>query len=264
VDYEESKMMKTAIKTLPVAALLASSMMVSSSAQAGLLGSVLSPVVSILNNAHPVLTFNFDGEYQLFFGENALGVPQDINGTIKLDALTFGGQASLSGFFGPLPFQADGPISAYLNPLGLLGVNGGPCNGPTTELLCADASVNFVINGAPVPVRTSFALSPVDPFSGQLSTLPIGFHFNVTTLDTDGDGRPGGAIVAPGSPFNGFTPVFSGVATLASIQLTKGIPNQIQVTSVPEPGEWAMLVAGLGMIAFKVQSRRKQLKAVVG
>ncbi|MCA1977844.1 MAG: hypothetical protein LDL19_01270 [Thiobacillus sp.] len=246
-------------KKLTYAMLLAGSMAISSAAQAGLLGSV----TTLLNNTHPILTFDFDGDYQLFFGETALGSPAAIGGTIKLDALTFGGQASMSGFFGPLPFQASGPLSAYLNPLGLLGVNGGPCNGPTTELMCADASINFVINGASVPVETSFALSPGGIFSGQLSALPMGFQFNVTTLDTDGDGRPGGAIVAPGSPFDGFTPVFSGVATLSAVQLSRGIPRPDQVGTVPEPGEWAMLAVGLGLVAYKVHWRRKHMNHAI-
>lgn len=254
---------------------------VSAPAQAGL----LSPVQNIINQNHLILNFDFQGTYVLTSSNGTIaqrprsGAP--IGGTISLDLFTMGGYADMVGDFnttpdpdGGVPFTATGPLSAYVDLLG-----SGICDGAP---MCASSKINFKlpIFSDPINVLADFKLDPITPFSNfdpnnpmaslmGLLTTQLGLQFKISSIDTDGDGRPGTQIV--GGPFNGFTPSFNGVATLSGITLGQALANpnlpapkdfnSVLTAPVPEPGEWAMLLAGLGLVAFKVRGRREAATA---
>lgn len=64
-----------------------------------------------------------------------------------------------------------------------------------------------------------------------------------------------GAALLTGAGGNSGTANFSHTATF-NIGLSAG--DTLMVASVPEPGEWAMLLAGLGLIGLRLRARRRQ------
>lgn len=248
----------------------------------GVHAGLLSPVQKLLDANHLIMTFDFQGTYQLL-GSNGRpiqvpGAGAEIGGSISLDLFTLGGAADMVGDFntdpddpeGGVPFTAKGPLSAYVDLLG-----SGICDGAP---LCASARIDFKlpIFFSPIVVLADFKLEPITPFDNFDASNPtaallgllgseLGLQFRVSSIDTDGDGRPGTKII--GGPFNGFTPAFDGIATLSGISLGQalrnpnlpapGTPSSFLTAPVPEPGEWAMLLAGLGLIAFKVRARKQ-------
>lgn len=222
-----------------------------------LLGGILPPV----ELPRPVLEFEFVGEV-LMYQPNGKPIKSEgvvevsaVSGPILLDTVTFGGSASMSGIFLGRPYTAEGPVSAYV---GLL--NPDQCAG---SFMCAHANIDFSYNGAVIPVMAAFGMNPVIPGLTDLLDLNIGAEFTVESIDTDGNGIPGTTIV-PGYSFSNFSPYFSGIATLKAIHLLGApIANEninIPITPVPEPSEWMMLMAGLGLVSAAAMRRRRSVQ----
>lgn len=243
-------------------------------AEAGL----LTPVQNLINANHLILNFDFQGTYKLTSSTGrVISYPQDgapIGGKMSLDLFTMGGAADMTGYFNTdrldpdagVDFTAVGPFSAYLDLLG-----SGICDG---GLMCASSKINFKlpIFTDPIVVFADFRLDPILPFGPggfDLSALAAGFQFKVSSIDTDNDGMPGTKIIGGG--FNGFTPSFDGIATISGITLGQALANpnlaaprdwnSVVTAPIPEPGEWAMMLAGLGLVAFKVRARREKMAA---
>ncbi|MBX9665318.1 MAG: FxDxF family PEP-CTERM protein [Novosphingobium sp.] len=76
---------------------------------------------------------------------------------------------------------------------------------------------------------------------------------------------PVGTITS-GSTWNTFTTTFTATSGSTLFQISEGIGggnggvflDNIDVSAVPEPATWAMMLAGFGMIGFGLRSRRKQ------
>lgn len=241
---------KTAFAALAGTAALA----VSANAHA-LLGGL--PVLPL---PHPVMTFDFNGTFTMYdsMGNVVPNATPAISGTIMLDTVTFGGTAAMGGTYFGLPFTANGDMSAYVGAL-----NPGQCAG---SFMCAHADIDFTWNNNVVPVMAAFGMNPVVPGLTDLLSLQIGAEFSVASINTNGDAIPGTPITA--FPFSGFSPYFQGTATLVGINLLGSpIANNnisIPITPVPEPSEWLMMMAGLGMIgtvAYR-RNRRPQPAAV--
>lgn len=67
-----------------------------------------------------------------------------------------------------------------------------------------------------------------------------------------------GAMLLTGAGGNSGTSDFFNTATF-NLGLTEG--DTLVVASVPEPGEWAMLLAGLGLIGLRLRARRNEQAA---
>lgn len=97
--------------------------------------------------------------------------------------------------------------------------------------------MDFAWNGNLIPVEAAFGMPPLVPGFTDLLGLSVGAEFAVESIDTEPDGILGTAMTV--GPFPGFTPYFTGTATLAGINiLGSPIHNQgIYVSPVPEPSE---------------------------
>jgi hypothetical protein len=206
---------------------------------------------------HTIMTFEFNGEFTMFDPMGAVvNDPMSspaITGTIMLDAFTFGGTAAMDGAFFGSPWTANGDLSAYI---GLLA--GDKCGGAP---MCAHSNIDFAWNGNLIPVQAAFGMTPVLPGLTDLLSLNVGAEFAVESIDTEPDGIMGTAMSV--GPFVGFTPYFTGTATLVGINLLGSpIANpDICISPVPEPSEWAMMLVGVGLIGTMAH-RRKQAQAV--
>jgi hypothetical protein len=98
----------------------------------------------------------------------------------------------------------------------------------------------------------------------QGSTLPVSF-----SLDVDGAPYSSGTLTAlqsagitPGGLNGPFGSANSLVFKFGPDNWTAGVDNiTIQVSAVPEPGEWAMMLAGLGVVSAIARKRRKTVAA---
>lgn len=208
----------------------------------------------ILPLPHTVITFDFVGEFTMFdpLGEIVTNTSSPaVTGTILLDVLTFGGSAAMGGGFFGSPWTANGGLSAYL---GLPGIN---CGGAP---MCAHANMDFAWSGNLIPVEAAFGMTPQLFGSTDLLDLSVGVEFAVESIDTEPDGIPGTRMAV--GPFTDFTPYFVGTATVAGIDiLGSPIPNQniyVGPAPVPEASEWAMMLAGIGLVGAMAYRRKNR------
>ena len=199
-----------------------------------------------------VLTFDFNGEFTMYDQTGAVvsnNTPA-VTGTIMLDAITFGGTAAMQGVFFTLPWTANGDMSAYIGALA-----GDKCGGAP---MCAHSNIDFGWNGNLIPVQAAFGMTPLFPGFTDLLSLSLGAEFKVESIDTEPDGIKGTKMTV--GPFTGFTPYFTGTATLVNINLLGSpIPNQgISISPVPEPSEWTMMLAGVGLIGGMAYRRQER------
>ena len=212
-----------------------------------------------------VLTFDFTGQFTMTNPDGTV-VPNAtpaVAGTMMLDTFTMGGSASMTGVYFNYPWTANGAFSAYTaNPLVPNLCGGAP--------MCAHADIDFLYVGVYYKVPAAFGMTP----SGDLSSLSVAdigsFNFSVASIDTEPDGIMGTAMTddyaykkkdgsAVPNLFKGFTPAFTGVATLTNINpLGDRINNSnIYIAPVPEPSEWAMMLVGLGVVGTLARTRRR-------
>lgn len=200
---------------------------------------------------HTILTFDFEGDFAMYGTTGTALVdpvsPPTVTGTILLDAVTFGGTAAMGGEFYGKPWTAAGDLSAYLGALAADRCGGAP--------MCAHSNIDFAWNGNLIPVQAAFGMTPLFPGVIDLLSLSPGAQFEVESIDTEPDGVKGTAMTT--GPFEGFTPYFTGTATLVNVNpLGSPINNpQISISPVPEPTAWVTMLAGLGLIAAAVVRR---------
>lgn len=200
-----------------------------------------------------ILTFDFKGEFTMYdsMGEVVPNSVPAVTGTILLDAYTLGGSAAMGGEFFSIPWTAEGDLSAYIGVLA--GANCGDAP------MCAHANMDFSWNTNLIPVQAAFGMTPLFPGFTDLLSLNLGAEFAVASLDTEPDGIMGTKLTE--GPFNGFTPYFTGTATLVGINpLGSPIDNQgILISPVPEPSEWTMMLIGIGLIGSLAYCRQKRV-----
>jgi hypothetical protein len=94
----------------------------------------------------------------------------------------------------------------------------------------------------------------------QGSTLPV-----IYSLTADGVDVSTGTFNQPqinNISFGGFNPASGLVFKFGPDNWTAGIDNiSVQVSAVPEPGEWAMMLAGLGVVSAIARRRRSKVLA---
>lgn len=205
---------------------------------------------------HPIMTFEFNGEFTMFDPGGGI-VPNKtpaVTGTITLDAFTFGGTTAMGGDFWTSPWTANGDLSAYI---GFLA--GDKCDG---AFMCAHSNIDFGWNGNLIPLQAAFGMTPVLPGLTDLLSLNVGVEFAVESIDTEPDGILGTAMRV--GPFTEFTPNFTGTATLVGIKLLGSpIPNpHISISPVPEPSEWATMLVGVGLIGSMAYRRQKRAQDI--
>jgi hypothetical protein len=225
-----------------------------------------------------ILTFEFVGEFTMTNPDGTV-VPNTtpaISGTMMLDALTFGGTAAMTGTFLNKSFAADGAFSAYPDTLGVIP---NMCNGAP---MCAHSNINFLYSGYYHTVEAAFGMTPSQLFdlTNLTGLLNDGFYFDVVSLDTEPDGLLGTSMKDPhiyrksdglvaDEIFGGFTPAFTGRATLINVALlqpeiaNQGIYIAPVPAPVPEPAEWGMMLAGVGLVGAMAYRRRKSSQVAV-
>lgn len=192
-----------------------------------------------------VVNFDFAGSFDMYDPSGALmWHDETLTGSISMDLLTFGGTATMQDstpFFGLYWTAHD--IQLSMNP---------------------DFSVNSYMlfdwgSSSNIDVYTQFQLTPsvVNALFEPLNVLTwvIGDQFAVSTNDADGDGIPGNAMKT--GPFPGFSPAFSGYATLSGINLLGYIPNNHIPAVDPVPVPAAVWLFGSGLLALFGIVRRK-------
>jgi PEP-CTERM motif len=94
----------------------------------------------------------------------------------------------------------------------------------------------------------------------QGSTLPV-----VYSLAADGTTISAGTFTQPqinNISIGGFNPANGLVFKFGPDNWTAGIDNiSVEVSAVPEPGEWAMMLAGLGVVGAIARRRRSKVLA---
>lgn len=237
-------------------------------------------------NAALIMQFDFDGEFTMQMPNGtAIAPPSGVSGDMSLAIETgfwdilngsllgpYAGLASMSGdqpFYGA-NWSATGPMTGYQN---LIGDYAPAYCGD--HHMCADASLNFNWNNTDIPVDASFAMdmnsSVTLPSSFSFSELN-GFvdsiydawdnntlvYFDVESLDADGDGILGTAMTS--GPFAGFTPSFTGIATITAICFGELMyPDNCTYSPAPAPVPVpaAIWLFSSGLIGLLSLSRRK-------
>jgi hypothetical protein len=229
-------------------------------------------------NAALIIQFDFDGEFTMFDPTgSAIAAPSGVSGDMALaigwDVLgPYDGLASMSGdepFFNA-NWTAIGPMTGYQNLIGDYAPD--YCAGHD---MCADASLDFNWNGNNIPVDASFAMDAAssvtfpDSFSfSALSDFTDSIteawnnntlvYFDVDSLDVDGDGVKGTAMTT--GPFVGFTPAFTGAATITAICFgTLDTADDCTYAPEPVPVPAAVWLFGSGLIGLSgFASRRRR------
>jgi hypothetical protein len=117
---------------------------------------------------------------------------------------------------------------------------------------------DFFVGGGPQMASFNFVIDTPGPYTASL--FDLGFPSSFANLQL-GIAKTGGAsqgsISAPGS----FSFMASALGSYTA--LVFGIPTggassySVNVSLVPEPETWAMMIAGLGLIGFKLWRRLK-------
>jgi choice-of-anchor A domain-containing protein len=122
----------------------------------------------------------------------------------------------------------------------------------TLDLASMKSTASIIINGTATNITMSGGFDNFDSFANR--TL---FNFaNATTTNLNNVGI-NGSILAPNSAFSGSgsmngTLVANSVSSInyGHVSMNGSGFNTVNVSAVPEPGTYAMLLAGLGLLAF--------------
>lgn len=192
-----------------------------------------------------VVNFDFSGTFEMYDPSGALmWHDETLTGTISMDMVTFGGTATMQDstpFYGSYWTAHDIQLSMHPD----FSVN---------SHMLFDWNVTSNID-----VYTQFQMTPsvvnpiFDPFN--VLTWMVGDQFTVSSNDADGDGTPGNALKS--GPFVGFSPSFSGNATISGFDLLGHIPNNNIPAVDPVPVPAAVWLFGSGLLALIGMTRRK-------
>ncbi len=151
-----------------------------------------------------------------------------------------------SGSPGPVPLQIEYQLA--LSRSGL-------------QLGSGSASISIYDPASSNQLLDQIAFAPGDGQVGSLSdhnffslnALPGQFY--IVTLNATSDAQAGTMTTAYADPYIFIDPSYAAAHTDASLRISPGVGNSIAgATGVPEPGSWAMLASGFGLIGWR--SRR--------
>jgi hypothetical protein len=228
----------------------------SNSAQAGFLDfffdDILDDIFGI--EGHTTATFDFNGTFFMYDSAGGLVAPPDNNlvGDMTMDIITMGGSANMSSttpFFGSNWTAHDIKFSSHIDLFGEMPV-------------VAHGSMLFDWGSGVKDLEIDFAMN-MDFVWGDLWGGDI--NFDITSIDTDGDGIPG--IAMTDGPFAGFTPAFTGLAHFSDLDLFDDVidnPNifheRIEPNPVPVPAAFWLFGSGIFSV-FSLAFRKQKAEA---
>ena len=146
-------------------------------------------------------------------------------------------------------FKLVGNINADVN---VFTINADNLHNLILDVSSLKSTASIIINGTATNITMSGGFDNFDNFANR--TL---FNFaNATTTSLTNAGV-NGSILAPNSAFSGSgnmngTLIANSVSSInyGHVSMNGSGFNTVTVSAVPEPGTWAMLLAGLGLLAF--------------
>jgi hypothetical protein len=151
----------------------------------------------------------------------------------------------------------------------------------SASLLFPNTSTTYAPNTGPATATVSGETEfPVGTFSPAFGSIDVGANFftfftnqsaQYSTADFNGFrldfARPIlSASLAAGNTFSGGTVTFSGNSVFLNVSGLNAVDGQfatVNVSAVPEPATWAMMIGGFGMVGGAMRSARRKQKLTV-